>query len=103
MRNGFYNGRTPGLTIKPSDPCIARLRDIRGSTGHDGVARIATDAVFEHIDPPRLQRTPEAAKRLRLMVGLGWPPVRASVVTARGRVARVRGYERAPCSPSRPI
>jgi hypothetical protein len=39
------------------------LRNIRGQIGHDGVERIATDAVFEQLDIPRLQRTPEAAKR----------------------------------------
>jgi hypothetical protein len=81
--------------IKPSDPWIAALRKIRGQIGHDGVERIATDAVFEQLDLPPLKRTPEAAKRLRgLMVELGWTPVRARAVTARGRAARVRGYAR---------
>jgi hypothetical protein len=49
--------------IKPSDPWTSALRNIRGQIGHDGVERIATDAVFEQLDIPRLQRTPEAAKR----------------------------------------
>jgi hypothetical protein len=84
-------------TIKPSDPWTAPLRNIRGQIGHDGVERIATDAVFEQLDLPTLKRTPEAAKRLRgLMVELGWTPVRARAVTARGRAARVRGYARMP-------
>src|SRR5437899_2250587 len=82
-------------TIIPKHPWTAPLRNIRGSIGHDGVERIATDAVFEKLDLPRLQRTPEAAKKLRgLMVQLGWTPVRARAVTARGRAARVRGYAR---------
>ena len=73
----------------------APLRNIRGQIGHDGVERIATDAIFEQLDLPRLKRTPEAAKRLKvLMVDLGWTPVRARAVTARGRAARVRGYAR---------
>ena len=81
--------------IKPSDPWTAPLRNIRGQVGYDGVERIATDAVFEHLDLPRLQRTPEAAKRLKgLMVDLGWTPVRSRHVTSRGRAARVRGYAR---------
>jgi hypothetical protein len=84
-------------TIKPSDPWTALLRNIRGQIGHDGLERIATDAVFEQLDLPLLKRTPEAAKRLRgLMVELGWTPVRARAVTARGRAARVRGYARMP-------
>jgi hypothetical protein len=82
-------------TIKPSDSWTAPLRNVRGQIGHDGVERIATDAVFEHLDLLRLKRTPEAAKRLKgLMVDLGWTPVRSRHVTSRGRAARVRGYAR---------
>jgi hypothetical protein len=68
---------------------------MRGQVGHDGVEHIATDAIFDHLELPPLKRTPEAAKRLKgLMVDLGWVPVRARAVTARGRAARVRGYAR---------
>jgi hypothetical protein len=82
-------------TTKPSDPWTAPLRNLHGQIGHDGLERIATDAVFERLDLPRLKRTPEAAKRLKgLMVDLGWTPVRARCVTSRGRAARVRGYAR---------
>jgi hypothetical protein len=82
-------------TTKPSDPWTTVLRDLRGFIGHDHVERISTEAVFEKLDLPPLKRTPEAAKRLRgLMVELGWTPVRARAVTARGRAARVRGYAR---------
>lgn len=82
--------------IKPSDPWIGVLRKVRGQMGlYDGVERVSTEAVFEHLDIPRLQRTPAAAKRLRgLMAELGWTPVRARAVTSRGRASRVRGYAR---------
>jgi hypothetical protein len=81
--------------ITPSDPWTAPLQTIRGSIGHDGVERIATDTVFEQLDISRLTRTPEAGKRLKLlMVNLGWVPVRSRHVTSRGRAARVRGYAR---------
>jgi hypothetical protein len=84
-------------TIKPFDPWVDALRTIKGQVGYDGVERIATEAIFDKLDVPLLKRTPEAAKRLRgLMVELGWTPVRARAVTARGRAARVRGYARAP-------
>jgi len=87
--------RVTRLATKPPDPWTAPLRNIRGQTGHDGVERIATDTVFEQLDLPRLKRTPEAAKRLKLlMVDLGWTPVRSRCVTSRGRAARVRGYAR---------
>jgi hypothetical protein len=82
--------------IKPSDPWISTLLNIRGQIGHDRIERIATEAIFDRLDLPRLQRTPEAAKRLRgLMVELGWTPVRSRHVISRGRAARVRGYARA--------
>jgi hypothetical protein len=82
-------------------PWRAVLSDVRGQIGHDRVERIATDAIFEQLDVPRLKRTPEAAKRLRgLMVELGWTPVRSRHVTSRGRAARVRGYARMPAEPS---
>jgi hypothetical protein len=82
-------------TLTPQDPWTALLRNIRGQVGHDGVERIATDTVFEQLDLPRLKRTPEAAKRLKLLMAeLGWTPVRSRHVTSRGRAARVRGYAR---------
>jgi hypothetical protein len=106
---GSFVARLQGIraTIKPSDPWIEALRSIKGQIGYDGVEHIATEAIFEKLDLPPVKRTPEAAKRLRgLMVELGWTPVRARAVTARGRAARVRGYARmstsfrqGPCSP----
>lgn len=82
--------------IKPSDPWTNPLRNVRGQIGHDGVERIATDAVFEHLDLPPFKRTPDAGRRVKMiMLELGWTPVRARAVTARGRAARVRGYARA--------
>jgi hypothetical protein len=73
----------------------SQLANIRFDIGHDGVARVATDRVFDLMDIPPLKRTPEAARRLRLvMLDLGWTPVRARHVTSRGRAARVRGYAR---------
>lgn len=88
--------RVARKTIKPSDPWTNALRIVRGHVGYfDGLERISTEAVFEYLDVPPLKRTPEAAKRLKvLMVNLGWTPVRTRVVTARGRAARVRGYAR---------
>src|SRR5437899_13037689 len=95
--------RVARQTIQPSDPWTKPLRNVRGSIGHDGLERISTDAIFEHLDLPPLKRTPKAAKRLKgLMVDLGWTPVRARHVMSRGRAARVRGYARmsAPTSDS---
>ena len=87
--------RAARSNIKPSDPWTDMLRKVQGRTGSDGVTRIATEAVFDFLDLPRYKRTPEAAKRIKiLMLELGWTPVRARHVTSRGRAARVRGYAR---------
>ena len=57
-------------TIKPSDPWISALRELRGQVGFDRVDRIATEAIFEKQKVPIEKRTPEAVKGLRgLMVG----------------------------------
>jgi len=82
--------------ITPSHPWTASLRSIKGYKGMDGVERIPTDRIFEYLDLPPFKRTPEAAKQVRgVMVELGWTPIRARAVSARGRAARVRGYARA--------
>ena len=83
--------------MTPSHPWIPILSILNGTIGHDGVARIATDAIFEQLDLPPFKRTPEAAKQIKhIMLQLGWTPVRARSLTARGRAARVRGYARMP-------
>jgi hypothetical protein len=88
--------RVTRQTITPADPWTALIHlRVRGDVGHDGVERVATDRVFDLMDIPRLKRTPEAAKRLKLlMLDLGWTPVRSRHVTSRGRASRVRGYAR---------
>src|SRR4051812_34224751 len=79
----------------PLHPWTAPLRSMRGRKDIDGVERISTEAILEALDVPPFRRTPEAAKQLRrLMLALGWTPVRARHVTSRGRASRVRGYAR---------
>jgi hypothetical protein len=81
--------------VKPSHPWTPKLLSLHGQKGRDGVERITTEAIFDKLEIPRVERTPEAGKRLKgLMVELGWTPVRARSVTARGRASRVRGYAR---------
>lgn len=82
-------------TTAPYDPWIALLANIRGQVGHDGLERISTDAVLEKIGVPPFKRTPDAQKRLKLlMIEMDWVAVRSRHVTSRGRAARVRGYAR---------
>ena len=87
--------RAARSAIKPSDPWADDLQKVRGQAGGDGVSRIATEAIFDVLDLPPYQRTPEAGKRVKsIMLDLGWTPVRARHAISRGRAARVRGYAR---------
>ncbi len=87
--------RAARSTIEPSDPWTETLRRVKGISGSDGVARIATDKVFDLLELPRFQRTPEAGKRVKaIMLRFGWTAVRSWHVSSRGRAARVRGYAR---------
>lgn len=83
------------LQARKSDPWQGRLAVLRGQKGSDGVERVSTEAVFDHLNLKPVQRTPEAGKRIKaVMCGLGWTWVRARHVTATGSVGRVRGYAR---------
>ncbi|MES0119392.1 hypothetical protein NKK52_25910 [Mesorhizobium sp. C277A] len=84
------------LQARKSDPWQERLALLRGQKGSDGVERVSTEAVFDHLNLKPVQRTPEAGKRVKAMMGgLGWTWVRARHVTGSGSVGRVRGYARA--------
>lgn len=81
--------------LTPSDSWKRILETIKGRVGSDKVEKIATEACFDALNLKCLERTPAAAKRLKLvMSNLGWTAVRTTSVTARGRATRVRGYAR---------
>jgi hypothetical protein len=80
------------LTVHPSE---LRLEGLGGVVGHDGVERITTQAVFDHLEVPQTRRTTAASIDLaRLMRGLGWTQVRVRALTRRGLKEQVRGYAR---------
>lgn len=82
-------------TAQTSDTWKASLELLKGSAGRDKIGRVTTEAIFEHLNVPPLQRTPDACKRLRrLMIELGWTPMRMRSITGRGYSTRVRGYAR---------
>jgi hypothetical protein len=76
-------------------PWAVHLEGLRGVVGHDGVERITTQAVFDHLEVPQTRRTTAASITLaRLMRGLGWTQVRVRALTRRGLKEQVRGYAR---------
>lgn len=83
------------LKVENRDPWVSALACIKGRKCNDGVERISTDAVFDFLNLRPIERTPEAGKRVKvIMCAMGWTWVRARHVRGTGGVGRVRGYAR---------
>lgn len=77
-------------------PWRLRLERVHGKIGYDGVERISTQDVFDHLEVPQKQRAAGACRRLaKLMRELGWTPVKARGLGQSGFRDQVRGYARA--------
>jgi hypothetical protein len=75
------------------DPWRLRLERIRGKVGDDGVERISTQTLFDHLEVVQRSRGAGACRRLaRVMRELGWTPVRVRDLTRGGYKEQVRGY-----------
>jgi hypothetical protein len=76
------------------DPWQAALRKLRGRVGHDGVERVSTADVFDHLEVP-MRRRPSLTVRLsRVMRKLGWRNIRARGLNPGSYRDRVRGFAR---------
>lgn len=83
----------------PVDPWRLRLERVRGQVGDDGVERISTQTVFDHLECIQRGRGAGACRRLaQVMRDLGWTPVRVRDLTRGGYKEQVRGY----CRGARP-
>lgn len=77
------------------DPWHLRLEGIRGKKWDDGIERISTQTVFDILEVPHKSRTAGASRRLaKLMLELGWSPIKARGLTPGGFRDQVRGYAR---------
>jgi hypothetical protein len=66
---------------------------VRGKAGDDGVERIATQTVFDHLEIAQRSRGAGACRRLaRVMRELGWTALRVRDLTRGGYLENVRGY-----------
>ena len=76
-----------------ADPWRLRLERIRGKVGDDGIERISTQTVFDHLEVLQRSRGSGACRRLaRVMRELGWTPVRVRDLTRGGYKEQIRGY-----------
>jgi hypothetical protein len=83
----------------PVDPWRLRLEHVRGKVGDDGIERISTQTLFDHLEVLQRSRGAGACRRLaHVMRDLGWTPVRVRDLTRGGYKEQVRGYARDPRS-----
>ena len=81
---------------RTADPWQVRLERLRGQVGDDGIERISTQTLFDHLEVFQRSRGAGACRRLaQVMRELGWTPVRVRDLTRGGYKEQVRGYCRA--------
>jgi hypothetical protein len=86
--------REAGLNASAEDPWEAALRNLKGRVAHDGIERVSTTDVFDHLEVP-MRRRPSLTVRLsRVMRKLCWRNIRARGLNPGSYRDRVRGYAR---------
>ena len=64
------------------DPWLLRLERVRGKLGDDGIERLTTQTLFDHLEVLQRSRGAGACRRLAtVMRDLGWTPVRMRDLT----------------------
>jgi hypothetical protein len=80
---------------KNADVWHLPLERLRGRIDDDGIERISTQHAFDLLEVPQRSRGSGACRRLaKVMVELGWTPVRVRDLTRGGYLEQVRGYAR---------
>jgi hypothetical protein len=78
---------------RASDPWLLRLERVRGKVGDDGVERITTKILFDHLEVLQRSRGAGACRRFaKVMRELGWTALRVRDLTRGGYKEQVRGY-----------
>jgi len=76
-----------------TDPWLLPLSRVRGKIDYNGVERIATQVLLDLLEVPQCDRRAGTYRRLsKLMVELGWTPVRVRARTRGDYLEQVRGY-----------
>jgi uncharacterized protein with PIN domain len=81
------------LAARNTDLWLLRLERVRGQVGDDGIERISTQTLFDHLEVLQRSRGAGACRRLaQVMRELGWTAVRVRDLTRGGYKEQVRGY-----------
>ena len=87
--------RAAQMAARSADPWRSPLERLHGRIGDDGIERISTQAVFDHLEVLQRSRGARASRRLaKLMRELGWMAVRVRGLTRGGDRENIRGYSR---------
>ena len=78
------------------DPWEPKLHKLKGRIGHDGVERVSTNDVFDHLEIPLRRRSSLTVRLSRVMRKLGWSNIRARGLNPGSYRDRVRGFAREP-------
>src|ERR1019366_6723847 len=79
---------------KPNvDPWRLPLERVRGKIDFDGIERVTTQMLLDVLEVPQRKRRAGTYRHLsKLMVELGWTPVRVRARTRADYLEQVRGY-----------
>jgi hypothetical protein len=81
------------LTAHNADPWRLPLERVRGKIDYDGIERVTTQVLLDILEVPQSSRRAGACRHLsRIMVELGWTPVRVRARTRGDYLEQVRGY-----------
>jgi hypothetical protein len=82
------------LNAPAEDPWEPTLRKLKGRIAADGVERVSTTDVFDHLEVPMRRRPSQTVRLSRVMRKLGWSNIRARGLNPGSYRDRVRGYAR---------
>jgi len=76
-----------------ADPWLLPLSRMHGKIDYDGVERVTTQVLLDVLEVPQRDRRAGTYRHLsKLMVELGWTPVRVRARTRGDYLEQVRGY-----------
>jgi hypothetical protein len=89
---------------EPEDPWLAPLSRVKGKIDYfDTMERVSTQRLLDHLQVPQGKRRTAYRRLSRLMVQLGWSPVRVRDTTCGGYKEQVRGFCRDPRQTPLPV
>jgi hypothetical protein len=81
------------LTARNADPWRLPLARLHGKIDFDGLERVSSQTILDMLEVPQRSRRAGTYRHLaKLMVELGWTPVRLRDRTHGGYLEQVRGY-----------